>query len=78
MKLWAKRGKWRLSEIREVSPGQLVIERAAIAHRGEPAIGVPYAYAVIDGQRHYAPLLARYVEVEEETVGSPSKGTDDE
>lgn len=67
MKLWAKRGKWRLWEIREVSPAQLAIENKAHMFSGKPSIGVPYCYAIMaDGARLYVPAPAGYVQIEEE------------
>ena len=68
MKLWAKRGKWRLWEVREVSIGQLEIEKAALDHRGQSRIGIPFAYALIHGRRYYCPELAPYVQIEEEPL----------
>ena len=67
MKLWAKRGKSRLWEIREVSPEQLAIENKAHMFSGGTSIGIPYCYATTDdGIRLYVPSPARYVQIEEE------------
>ena len=67
MKLWARRGKWRLWEIREVSPSQMQIEKAAVARRGDPSVGIPYCFTQFpDGTRIFCPDRLRTVQIEEE------------
>ena len=67
MKLWAKRGKSRLWEIREVSMEQLTVENHTHMHQGGTSIGVPYCYATTDdGIRLYVPSPSKNVQIEEE------------
>jgi hypothetical protein len=64
-KLWAKRGKWRICEIIQVSPAQIAIELGAVKRRGEMLVGVPYCYAQIGRERIYIPRPANNIEIEE-------------